>query len=568
MTTTAPTLRNYQEQIVTDYRAALRAGYKCPLLRADTGAGKTIIFSYITHGAALKGNPVLITAHRKEIIRQISLSLAKFGVMHQVIAPADKIRQIKITHFRAFGKSFVSSDATTMVGSVQTVVGRFGIIDATMKRAGPGKKLIAVFDEGHHVTVGTTWGRVMDYCRDNFDTVGLLVTASPGRLDGRGLGAGHGGYADTMIEAPPMTWLIENGFLSPYRVFTAANPIDMTGAGHRAGDYKTEEIEERANKPSITGDAIQHWRKHANGMRTVVFCASIKHSKAVAAEFNAAGIAAAHIDGSIDDSERDQAIVDFADDKILVLTQVNLVSEGFDLGSIAQKDVTIDCLVDLAPTESLVNAMQRWGRVLRPRPGKLAIILDHAANIGAVVGGEYKPKHGMPDMIREWSLEGKKKSDRKNDGEKDVPITSCPKCYAVFSPVDGIIAGRKAAARAGTEYAGPCCPMCDSVMPVRVRQIEVVDGSLEEITADQIAAAKLADRIQQGRAQSVDELVAIGKNRKQAEKIIEAREEKRRLVDAVIEAGADAPVYEIRKMKPKELKNWLAELVERQGMLV
>lgn len=548
----APSLRPYQQVLADEVRTAYRAGYKCPLVVASTGAGKTVLFSYITHGASQKGNPVLIAAHRKEIIRQISLSLARFGVEHQVIAPPDKVRQIKVAHFRAFGRSFVSPSALTMVGSVQTIVGRLETIDKTVEaaraRSATPIRLMVVMDEGHHVVADTQWGRVMDHCARH-DALGLKVTASPGRLDGTGLGKGHGGYADTMIEAPPMSWLIEQGFLSPYRVFTVPKPIDMTGAAKRAGDWAVADLNERADKPGITGDAIQHWRRHANDMRTVVFCVSVEHSKHVAEQFNAAGIPAAHIDGTTEDAERDGAIMDFADGRVLVLTQVNLISEGFDLSSIAQKDVTIDCLVDLAPTESLVNAMQRWGRVLRPAAGKTAIILDHAGNVLT---------HGLPDMPREWSLEGKKKGRRAaNDNLPDVPVVTCTKCFAIHAPA-------------------PACVVCGFVYPIKERKIEHRDGELAELTPEAMDAMRRAQRVLQGKQQTVEDLVrAAGMSRGRAEKIVAARAEKQALIDGILAdlaalqadtggnvwAHFSVSVSAVRNMKPKQLK----ELAARVG---
>jgi superfamily II DNA or RNA helicase len=543
---TTPSLRPYQQTLADDVRSAYRQGYRCPLVVASTGAGKTVLFSYITYGAARLGNPVLITAHRKEIIKQISLSLARFGVEHQVIAAPQVVRSIKVAHFKAFGRSFVSTASTTMVGSVQTVVGRFDTIDATLARC-PGKKLLIVMDEGHHVVEDTQWGKVMDrYYNDGGRA--LIVTASPERLDGRGLGAGHGGYADTMIEAPPMSWLIAEGFLSPYRIFTAAQKLDLTGVRTRMGDYVASDLEVRVDKPSVTGDAIQHYRRHADGMRAVVFCVSVSHSQHVAAEFQAAGIAAAHIDGSIDDSERDTAITDFADGRVLVLTQVNLVSEGFDLGSIAQKDVTIDCLIDLAPTESLVNAMQRWGRALRPRPGKTAIILDHAGNVF---------RHGLPDDERQWALEGRKKKKRaaNDNDEQDVKITTCTQCFTIHRPA-------------------PECPTCGHVYPLKERKVEQHEGELVELAAEQLEALRRQKRAMQGQAQSIEQLVAQGISRPRAAKIIQAREAKAALVGEIVDAlqacqqrtgmgpyqACGFTLADIKRMKPKELKELQAKL--------
>lgn len=541
---TAPSLRPYQQTLADEVRTAYRLGYHCPLVVASTGAGKTVLFSYITYGAAQRSNPVLITAHRKEIIKQISLSLARFGVRHQVIAAPQVVRSIKVAHFKAFGDSFVDTSSTTMVGSVQTVVGRFDIIDATLARC-PGKKLLIVMDEGHHVVQDTQWGKVMDRYYTDAGGRALIVTASPERLDGRGLGAGHGGYADHMIEAPPMSWLIENGFLSPYRIFAAAQKIDLTGVRTRMGDYVASDLEVRVDKPSVTGDAIQHYVRHANGMRAVVFCVSVSHSQHVAAEFQAAGIPAAHIDGSIDDSERDRAITDFADGKVQVLTQVNLVSEGFDLGSIAQKEVTIDCLIDLAPTESLVNAMQRWGRALRPAPGKVAILLDHAGNVF---------RHGLPDDDREWSLEGRKKKKRAaNDNgpdDQDVKITTCTQCFTIHRPA-------------------PECPTCGHVYPLKERNVEQHEGELVELAAEQMEALRRQKRAMQGKAQTVEELMAtMNMGRAQATKIVQAREAKAALIGEIMDRleahrvatgipswqSFDVTVGDIRRMKPKELR--------------
>jgi superfamily II DNA or RNA helicase len=483
--TAAIQLRPYQQTLADEVRSAYRKGNKCPLVVASTGAGKTVLFSYITHGAATKGNPVLIAAHRKEIIRQISLSLARFGVEHQIIAAPQAVRQIMVAHFKAFGRSYVRGGSTTMVGSVQTIVTRFDTIKTAVNAARPGSKLLVVMDEGHHVVQDTQWGRVMD----EFDqALGLIVTASPERLDGRGLGKGQGGYADTMIEAPGMAWLIENGFLSPYRVFTAPQQIDLTGVHTRMGDFVASEVQERVDKPSVTGDTIKHYMKHAKGMRAVTFCVSVEHSKHVAADFNAAGIPAAHIDGGLDDTARDQAIVDFAEGKILVLCNVGLVSEGFDLGSIAQKDVTIDCIIDLAPTQSLVNAMQRWGRALRPAKGKVAVILDHSGNVF---------RHGMPDETREWSLEGRKKAKRRaaNDNEPGVDrVATCPKCFTVHLPA-------------------PRCPTCDHVYPVKERVVESTEGNLIEITGDQLEALRRQKRAEQSGAKTLDDLIAVGRSR-------------------------------------------------------
>lgn len=540
------TLRPYQQDVVNEVRRSFADGYKCPLLVAATGAGKTVMFSYIAKNAADRNNAILIAAHRKEIIRQISLSLARFALPHNVIAAPALVRAIKIAQFKAFGKSFVDTTSSTMVGSVQTIVGRFDSIDAAIarlsKRIAKPAKAIVIQDEGHHVVQNTAWGRVMDRYGPAVGNVSLIVTASPQRLDGRGLGKGHGGYADTIIEAPPMSWLIENGFLSPYRIFTAQHQIDVSSVKTRMGDYATSDLQEVVDKPQITGDAITHWRKHANGLKTAIFCVSVEHSKHVAAEFNANGIPAAHIDGGTDDTERDKAIIDFANGKILVITNVNILSEGFDLASIAQQDVTIDCVVDLAPTQSLVNALQRWGRALRPAAGKTAVLLDHAGNV---------MRHGLPDEDRSWTLEGVKRKKRKSedDDEEDVKVKCCPECFSIHEPQ-------------------PVCPNCGHVYEIKARKIEHIEGELKEIQQEQIEKMRRDRMLQQGKAQTVDELVQQGMSKGRAEKIIEARLAKQALQEEIFDKLSEIQVKtgfgpyqtcgltraDILRLKPKQLK--------------
>ena len=543
MTTDAPipTLRPYQQTLADDVRTAYKMGYKCPLVVASTGAGKTILFSYITYNAARRGNAVVVAAHRKEIIRQISMSLAKFGVVHEIIGPPKLRRVIIAAQFRAFGKSFVQNGALVMVGSVQTLVSRFALIDAILAHNNRAAPLI-IMDEGHHVVENTQWGAVMQRYHVEAKGQALVVTASPERLDGKGLGKDHGGFADTMIEAPSMQWLIENGFLSPYRALTAPQQIDVEGVAIKRGDYVTSELAERVDKPSITGDAIQHWREHANGLRAVAFCVGIEHARHVAQEFTAAGIPAAYIDGEMEDDERDRVIIDFAHGRVQVLTNVNIVSEGFDLASIAQMDVTIDCLIDLAPTQSLVNYMQRVGRALRPATGKVAVLLDHAGNI---------MRHGLPDDDRAWSLEGRKKKPKRaaaNDDEPEVAVQVCTQCRTYHRPA-------------------PVCPHCGHVYPVKERRIEQHDGQLVELDAEEVDRMRRQKRAMQAQAKTVDQLVAGGMGRLRAMKVVQAREKTDVLRNAVIDgvqaaqaksgltthAEFGVTMTQIGRMKPKEL---------------
>ena len=425
--------------------------------------------------------------------------------------------------FRQHGRTYVQHGARVFVCSVQTLVKRLDKM--------PADPDLIVVDEAHHLVEGNTWGAVVERWPD---ARLLPVTATPCRTDGRGLGIGSGGFADDLLKGPSMAWLIENGFLSPYRIFAPPTALDMTGVRTRAGDYAKDDLDRAMDKPVITGSALEHYRRLADGRRAVAFCVSVQHAEHVAAEFNAAGIRAESLDGTMDATEREARINRFSAGETLILTSADLISEGVDIPA-------IEVAILLRPTQSLALYLQQVGRALRTFPGKTeAIILDH---VGAV------RQHGLPDEDREWSLDGmtKKKRQPKDDEDADAVdrVSTCPKCFSIHLPA-------------------PECPTCGHVYPEKARRVEQEDGQLQELTGDQLEQMRRARRVLQGSAQTVDELVhKMGMSRSQAVKIVQAREAKQSQVSAVL-AGIEqlggqpyrllgVTFGDIRRAKPKEL---------------
>lgn len=503
------------------------------LLGDFTVTHNTVIFSFIVKSSADRGGSPWVLAHRRELIAQISQSLALFGVKHRVCANASAVRKLRIKHFKAFGKVFIDQTAEALVGSVQTIANM-------LKNPVVKPPSIIIIDEAHHVVEGNQWGAVFDRFPD---CKRLKVTATPERTDGKGLGIGFGGYADTMIHGPAMKWLIENGYLSPYVVYGSDHSVQTDDVDlKRNGEFNEDQLEVAAGSKTVVGDAISHYKELAMGKLAVAFCVSIKRSKELAAAFTEAGIPAVHIDGNMDDDERDEAIRGYADGKYMVLCNQNLVSEGFDLASIAQKPITIDCVIDLAPTMSVIKLFQSWGRAFRPAEGKVAIILDHANNWR---------RHGFPHFTRDWTLQGREKGKRKKkDDEPDVNVRKCPKCGRLHEP-------------------SPFCPECFFEYPKQEREIKEIDGTLGLIDpAEAERQQRIAARINQGKAQTEDEMVEkLGYSRARAKKVTAAREAKAKQVAECEELaheftrntglsawrGLGVNMGDIKRMKPKEL---------------
>ena len=385
---------------------------------APTGFGKTILFSYITSRARERGKRIGIFAHRAELTAQISEALRRFRVPHGIIGPGGATPDLRHTVF---------------VISAQTYARRV----ASMPEFDLG-----IVDEAHHATSGSTWGQCM---ARSPNAKWLGVTATPERLDGRGLKETF----ENMVMGPTTAQMIEMGRLSRYRLF-APGGMDTSSVHTLGGDFNRGELAEAADKPAITGNAIEHYRKYLDGAPTVAFCVGIKHAAHVAESFRDAGYSAASIDGKMHPDDRARIVRDFKSGAISVLTSSDLISEGFDLPGMMGA-------ILLRPTKSLSLYLQQVGRALRTAPGKdAAVILDHAGNSDA-------DRHGLPCQDREWSLDGR--AGGKQKGEVST-YRECGVCFA-----------RVPMTRAE-------CPECKTVFPIRVREIEEVAGQLGEVDVD------------------------------------------------------------------------------------
>src|SRR5690606_13432437 len=168
------------------------------------------------------------------------------------------------------------------------------------------------------------------------------------------------------------------------------------------------------NKPKITGDAIEHYKKHAFGLPAIVFTVNVQHAKDVAQQFRNAGFAFYAVDGSMDDKERDFLMSNLGTQSVMGLVSCDLISEGTDIPAVG-------CIINLRPTHSLSLYLQQIGRGLRTIEGKNhCVILDHVGNT---------IRHGLPTFHRDWSLDGRIKRKRGSSSEANILITTCTNCY-------------------------------------------------------------------------------------------------------------------------------------------
>lgn len=117
-------LRPYQQHLVDENKRLWSEGVRNPCTVLSTGGGKTVVAAELIRQEQQAGGYFAAIAHRQELVGQISLALARQGVMHDIVAPRPVIRFCSNLHVEEVGQSFYSQHAPGFVGGVNTVIRR------------------------------------------------------------------------------------------------------------------------------------------------------------------------------------------------------------------------------------------------------------------------------------------------------------------------------------------------------------------------------------------------------------------------------------------------------------
>jgi DNA repair protein RadD len=440
-------LHNHQQVLKTDIYDSWQR-HRNTLAVLPTGGGKTVIFSDILREFQ---RPSIAIAHRKELVGQMAMALAKQGVAHRIIGPKDVVDLIVSSQLEELGTHFYNPNAKCAVAGVDTLIARKRDLESWTKQVG-----LWVIDECHHVIKDNKWGKATAL----FPTAyGLGVTATPTRADGWGLGRHAHGVFDNMVEGPPMRWLIENDFLCDYRVFAPPSDLDLRtvpiGTG---GEFSPKPLHSAVKSSSIVGDVVLHYQRIAPGKQGITFVDNIDTAIDVTQQFRLAGVRVEMLTGKTPADVRNEIIRRYRRKEIQQLVNVDLLGEGFDVPG-------IEVVSFARPTHSYGLYCQQFGRALRYLPGKTAIIIDHVGNIERF--------RGPPDKERDWSLDAREKMPRMKHDEDDVPTRICTECTMPYERIKS------------------ACPRCGHVpVPASRTSIEFVDGDLYELDADTLASMR------------------------------------------------------------------------------
>lgn len=424
-------LRNYQINFVNDLRNAFKCGFKRILGVLPCGAGKTISVAYMCaeHLKKHKNGYIWFLVHRQELQQQT---------------------------IDTFKNNEISLE-NVMIGMVQTISRH--ILDYK-------KPTMIILDECHHSTAGQ-WQKIID----SYPDVPLIgLTATPCRMDGKPLGTI---YQDLIIGVNS-TFLLENNFLSHYEYY--APKLNLLDCDYKikGSDYDMIDVVSKFEQAKIYGDILS---KIDLTRKTIIYSPSVAFShnleQIINERFNS--LVCAHFDGDTPKEERKNIINKFRNGEIRILTNVDLIGEGFDVPD-------CDCVMLLRPTRSTALFIQQSMRCLRPSLNKCAIIYDFVGNVY---------RHGMPTDDREWSLDTAIKCKNPTSAP-EILVRECQSCFLVYKGQNRI------------------CPYCGYDNGKTKKEIEQEEK--EELMRIE-AVEKKKQRRELGMCRDFDSLVALAKKR-------------------------------------------------------
>lgn len=359
-------LRDYQADSVAEIRTAL-AKYRRVLFQAQTGFGKTVVFTYIAIAAQKYNRKVLILSDRTEILKQNGGSIERSGADVDYISPK---------HRKLPTKNIVVAMAQTMNRRVEKP--EWADYLKTVE--------LLIIDECHNQTADY----VFDYINDRCFVLGC--TATPRRY-GRQKQLGE--MYKAMVLGISTQVLIDKGWLCRCRLFSVAAPKLDIPIDQGIGDYNRKALAQAFEHRTLYQGVVREWLRIAPHTKTICFCASSTQAIETCKEFEANGVSAKYVlSGEFDEdaeySGKRKDIYDaFARGEFEVLVNVNILTAGFDAPDVQ----TI--IVDFA-TVSVARWRQAIGRGCRISRGKTEFtVLD--------CGENWKKHGGFADEIQ-WLL--------------------------------------------------------------------------------------------------------------------------------------------------------------------
>ena len=404
-------LRPYQQDAIERIYSYFEEHDGNPVIVIPTAGGKSVVQAALIRRVLeqFPGQRFLLLTHVRELLEQNAEKLralwpeAPVGIYSAGLKRRESGRQITIAGIQ----------------SCYRRAALFGSID------------LIIIDECHRVPKRGE-GMYRRFLKDlraiNPKLKVIGMSATPYRM---GSGYLHKGenriFTDIAYEAK-IPELIKDGYLCPLVSKAGQTKVDLRNVHTRHGEFVQSELEAAMNKTQLINGAVDEMLKlcgepNTDRQKWLVFCAGLSHAGNVCDQLNVRGIPAACVTGKTPGDERTQILDDFQRGRYRALTNVNVLTTGYDAPG-------IDAVIMLRPTQSAGLYYQMVGRGMRLHPVKdNALVLDFAGNI---------MRHGPVDKIK-----------ARDPGEAgQAPLKECPSCQLLVA------------------IAATQCPECGHTFPV------------------------------------------------------------------------------------------------------
>ena len=373
-------LRNYQQNTINALRKAIQSGKRKLIMCAPTGAGKTVMFSFMLKSAIAKGKKCMVLTHRTELLSQAGGILSNLGC--ELVNLDAKLKRLP--------------DANLYVAMTQTLARR--ISNPEYKTLLSEIDLI-IIDESHLQSFNSLLNH----------TNGIVIgaTATPIRSGNQ---ASLDEFYEDIIEECTISQLIADGFLAKPNYY--GFKIDLKGIKTKGGDYDGESLGDYMSRNKIFNGVYENYQRITPNKKALIFAPNVSSSQKLVTELQNKGLPIKHLDANT--PNRADILHWFENTPNAMLSNVGILTAGYDHDK-------IEVVILYRATKSLPLYLQMVGRGSRVHQTKTEFtILDFGNNIYT---------HDFWHIDREWKLEKEVK-------EKGVaPVKSCKNCDAILPAV-------------------------------------------------------------------------------------------------------------------------------------
>ncbi len=443
-------LRRWQQKIVDDFPSILLS-YKRFILKAPTGAGKTVLAREIID-RFYAGKKVLVLCHRLVLLDQLQIALFE----------GRRVRTLKVSDK---GKAFEDYDIL-----LSTSMRAREVLEDAIPKAD-----LIIVDEAHRVSPnGRGYRRIIEKFRNEgkADAHFMGLTASPERRTGDQRDQLSLVF-DAIIDCADIQDLIQEGILVKPRYRPHfVHDLDLEDIDVSSGEYPVSRLTDEIIKSSMLDYATHAYReeREAIGAKPISawFCPDIRIAEITVERLQSIGFTASIITAGTSLKERRRILAAHKTGEIEALVSVGVLTEGWD-------NPECNIIVHMRPTLSKVLWGQSVGRGLRSSPGKKeCVVIDVSSNwttFGPVEKLKWmlwSPPRSFLQFQNRFSWIGQQQDDE----EAPETYLLCKNDIAKGRPCSHIY--RK------DDYEGDACPACGKYAAIDIYKERQLDLTIND----------------------------------------------------------------------------------------